>query len=104
MLSEELLGVFTPLTETDVTVAEPGTCLLDDVVLDGEVDKVTRDRDACVEHDVEFGHPEGWRHLDLHDLGANTVSDVLVTILDGADATNVDSNRRVELECAATGG
>jgi hypothetical protein len=47
---------------------------------------------------------KGRRDLVLDDLDAGLVADDFVALLDAADTANVETHRRVELECIATGG
>jgi hypothetical protein len=54
-------------------------------------------------HDVELGLLERGRALVLHDLDARAVADDLGAVLDRLDTTDVESDRRVELERPPTG-
>ena len=84
IVAEELLGVLSALTDADLTVTEPGTGLLDDLIGDGQVDQVARGADALVEHDVELGITEGRGDLVLHHASPYPV--------DGCSATFQNQN------------
>src|SRR6202035_1770998 len=85
-------------------VREPGAALLDHFALGPLVDQVAFARDALAIHDVEFGLAERRRHLVLHDLHPRPAADHRLAILDRADAPDVEADRRVEFQRAATGG
>ena len=101
---QETLDVLAALAEALPAVGEPRPALLDDLVLDGNVDEVALAGHPLAVHDVELGLAEGRRHLVLHDLDAGAVADHVLAVLDGANAANVDADRRVELQRAAAGG
>src|SRR5690606_17443067 len=98
IFAQEVLGILTSLTKTLRIVGEPGTRLLDDASLDAEIDDLTRLGDALPIHDVEFDLLEGRSQLVLHHLDAGLVAHHLVAILDRADATNIQTDRSIELQ------
>src|SRR5580704_11956202 len=95
---QELLGVLAPLPQTLALVAEPGARFLHHASLDAEIDKLADLRNAFAIHDVEFDLLEGRRDLVLDHLDAGLVTDDLFTVLDGADAADIEADRGVELE------
>ena len=102
---EELLGVVTALTQTDVAVVEPCAALLDDTQLDTHVDELAHLGDALAEHDVKLCLTERRCHLILDDLGAGVVADELAgRVLQALHAADVDADRRIILQGAAAGG
>ena len=66
-----------------------------------QVDDLTCAGNTVAVEDFEFGHFEGRGNLVLDDFDACLIADNLVALLDCADAANVESNRRVELERVA---
>ena len=101
VLVEEGLGVLATLTEPRVSEGVERAGLLQHLVRDPQVHEVGLTTDATVrpmEHHVELGHPEGRRHLVLHDLGTRPAADDPVGVLDLLDAAQFDANRRVELQ------
>ena len=60
--------------------------------------------DAFRVHDVELGLPERRRHFVLHHFNANVGADDVLFFLDRSDATDVESQRRVELQRLAARG
>src|SRR5688572_26261801 len=69
----------------------------------GEIEQVTLARNAFAVHDVELTLAKRRRNFVLRDLNFRAISDDTIAVLDGADAANVESQRRVKLEGAATG-
>src|SRR6185436_8835364 len=103
VLFQEGLGVFAALAEPLAAVGEPGPALLDDVALDALIDQVTLAGDPFAVHHVEFRFAERRCHLVLHDLRTRPATDHRLAVLDGADASNVDADRGIELQRAAAG-
>src|SRR4051794_25216818 len=102
VLAQEALGVVASLPQPRVAVGEERPGLRDQVVLERQVEDAALRRDALAVLDVELGLAERRRHLVLHDLDADTVADRLGALLQGLDATDVQTLRRVELERATT--
>src|SRR5512146_323697 len=100
---EVQLCVLTPLADLLTVVAVPRARLVDDPRLGRNIEHQARVADAFRVHDVELGLLERRRHLVLDDLYADVRSDDVFLVLDRPDATNVEPNRRVELERLATG-
>ena len=71
---------------------------------DAELDDLAFARDALAVEDVEQRLAERRRDLVLDDLDPRLVADDLLAALDGADAADVEADRRVELERVAAGG
>src|SRR5436190_3512914 len=101
MIDQELLRVLSALTDALAGEGEPRAALLDDVHLRREIDEVALFRDALTVEDVQLDLLERRRHLVLHDLHARAVADDVLFLLEGADATDVEANRGVELERVA---
>src|ERR1035437_9162831 len=100
---QELLGVLPALADAFALVAEPRTRLLHQVSSDRQVEQVAFARDTFAIHHVELGFAERRGGLVLHDFYPGARTHHLVAILDRADAPDVDTNRRVELQGAAAG-
>src|SRR5439155_8175669 len=96
-------GVLPSLSDPLFAIGEPGPALLDHVPIDRQVEKLPLPGDSLVEEDVELGLLEGSRDLVLHHLHLHAAADVVVAFLDRADASNVQPDRRVELERAPAG-
>src|SRR5690606_30728013 len=74
-----------------------------ETVLDTKVDERALARDANTVQNVKLGLLEGRRHFVLHDLDTGAVADCLCTIFERLNATNVKTNRGVELQSLAAG-
>src|SRR5262245_55525550 len=70
ILAQELLRVFTALTETLAGVRKPRAALFDDALVDREVEEIAGFGNPFAVHDVELGFPEGRCDLVLHHLDA----------------------------------
>ena len=85
-------------------VAEPGTALFDDALLESEIKKRSRVRNAFVIHDVELGLGEWRRDLVFHDFDLRAIAgNRAVAVLDRANTADVDTNAGVEFERLAAG-
>src|SRR5690349_14330052 len=104
MLLQEHAGIFLALANALALVAVPGAGLLDDVLRAAHVDDLAFARDALPVHDLEFGFAERRGNLVLDHFDAGLVADDLFAILDGADATDVETHRGIELQRVTTGG
>src|SRR5690606_40308859 len=76
--------------------------LLDHTVINCHVEEAALTGDALAEHDVELGLPEGRGHLVLGHLDPHPVAHCIGAVLDGLDATDVETDGGVELERTAT--
>src|SRR6185369_4873545 len=85
-------------------VAVPGSRLLDDALGRTHVDDLAFARNSEAVHDFELGLAERRSHLVLHHFHAGLVADHFFARLDRADAADVETDRRVELERVAAGG
>ena len=74
-----------------------------DIEFHAEVDNLTQFADTFTEHEVELAGAERRSHFVLHHTYFHTIADVLVAVLDGLRAADVDTHRGVELQCVATG-
>src|SRR5687768_10427219 len=104
VLLQELARVVLALADLVAGVGVPGAALVDDLVRDAELDDLAFARDAFAIEDVEQRLAKRRGDLVLDDLDAGLVADDLLALLDRADAADVHSHRRVELERIATGG
>ena len=104
MLQEEILGVFSPLSQARLAVGVKSASLLDDVLVHANVQQVAHLADALVEHDVELGHAEGSCDLVLDDASAHAAADDLRPLLERLAAAQVDTDGAIELERPAAGG
>src|SRR5690606_27511777 len=81
------------------------TGLVDDTSLHAQIDDFALARNAGAVHDVEFGLLEWRRDFVFNYLDAGFVTHHFVALFNGADATNVEPDRRIELErITACGG
>src|SRR5712691_5811498 len=103
MLLQIEFGVFAALADPLAIIGEPRPRFLDDAGLDAEVDQLAALGNSLAVHDVEIDDLERRRHLVLDDLDAGLVADHLVAVLDGADAADVEPDRRIEFERLAAG-
>src|SRR5438093_13784292 len=56
ILAQEVFGVFTTLTKTDITNIEPRAALLDEAHLQTKIDQATFTRNTLAVHDIELCH------------------------------------------------
>src|SRR5690606_6389568 len=101
MLDQELPRILLALTDTLAVIAVPGARLLDNALLRAEVEDLAFSRDAVPIENLELVRSERGRHLVFHHLDPSLVAEHLVTLLDRADAADVQTNRGVELERVA---
>src|SRR5580693_6034388 len=95
------LGVLTSLANALSVIGKPGARLLDDAGLNAQIDQFAALRYPLAVHDIEIDDLERRRHLVLDDLDARLVADDLVTLLDRADAPNIEADRGIEFERVA---
>src|SRR5882762_5966980 len=103
MLLEPEPRVLAPLSDALLAEGKPGAALLDEIPLDGEVQKLPFPRDSFVIEDVELRLLERRGDLVLHDLDLDVAPDDALSVLDRADAPDVHAHRGVELERTAAG-
>src|SRR5215203_5585317 len=98
VLLEELLCVLPALPEAFVAVCEPGTALLDYIVLDADVEQASLTGDPLPVHHVELHRLERRRYLVLYDLDPGLVAHSVVADLERADAPDVQTHAGIELQ------
>src|SRR5208283_1239282 len=101
---QERAHVLAALADALSLEAVPGAALVDDAVQRGEVEGIALLGDSLAVEDVELGVAEGSGDLVLDDLDLGARADDDVSLLDRADAANVDAHGGVELERLAAGG
>ena len=101
--SQEGLGRLTALAKPLALVCEPGSGLVDNLVLDRHVEHRALLGNARAVHDVELSRLERRSYLVLDDLDPHTVANDLAIDLDAVHAPDVHAHGREELERAATG-
>src|SRR4051794_24741352 len=101
---QEVAGVLLALAELVPFVRVPGTGLLHHALLDADVDQPALAAEALAPEDVELGLLERRGDLVLDDLDPGAAADGVGALLEGLDATDVEADRRVELQRTATGG
>src|SRR5438034_7977956 len=101
MFPQEGRGVLAPLPEPLLVEAEVRPRLLDDLTIEPGLEHGAFPGDPRAVDDVELGLFERRRDLVLDDLHADAVADRLDPLLQGLDATDVEPDRRVELQRAA---
>src|SRR5205823_9897631 len=104
ILLKPLPRVVTTLADALALVGVPGAGLLDDPLLDAGVEHGAGLRDALAIHDVELGLAERRRQLVLHDLDLGAHPDRLRADLDRVLPSDVEPDRGIELQRAATCG
>ena len=103
VLEQELARTITPLPQAGLPVAEPGAAPLEDPVVDAQVEDLTQLVDALVEQDVELHLAERRSNLVLDDRRLGPRANGQIAVLQRADPTDVDPDRRVELQRASAG-
>src|SRR3954469_8050553 len=104
VVAQEGADVLLALAELVALVRVPGAGLADEALLDPGVDEAALAAEAGAPQEVELGLLERRGHLVLDDLDTHPAADRLGALLEGLDAADVEPDRRVELQGAATGG
>src|SRR6185312_2921706 len=100
---QEVARILLALAQLVALVGVPGARLLDDGVLHAEVDQTALAGDTRAVENVELGLLEGRRHLVLDDLDAGAIAHGIRAVFQRFDATDVETNRGIELERLAPG-
>ena len=100
---EELPSLLFSLAKLQVAIAEPSAGAADDLLLHAEVEDVAFVADAVGVHHVEFGDAERRGNLVLNDLCPHALADDFFTLLELADAADIDPAGSVELQRPAAG-
>src|SRR5690606_23344306 len=85
-------------------ITKPGSRLVNDALLHTQIDNFTFPGNPCTVHDVELGLLKRWRHLIFYHFDTGLIANDLVRLLDGSDASNIQANRGIKLQCVATRG
>ena len=101
---EELGGIRFTLAYLVPFIGVPGARLIDEVELYTPINHLAHVVDASAVHDLELRLTEWWRDFVLHDLDAGFVTHHFVALFDRPDTSDIQSHRRVELECITTSG
>src|SRR5690606_37074344 len=96
--------VLAALPQALAVVGEPGARLLDHAGLDAQIEQFAGLGDAFAIHDIELDLAERRCQLVLDHLDARLVADDLIALLDRADASDVETDRGIELQRIAAGG
>src|SRR6266850_90765 len=103
VVAEVLLGGLAALTDARLAVIDPRARLVEHAGGHAHVEQPTLARDALRREDLQLGDAERRRHLVLHDLDLHAPADDLGAILDRLDRTDIEADRRVELQRLAAG-
>src|SRR5258705_5014198 len=98
VLAQVLLRSLAALADPLLAVVDPRAGLVEDSGGHAHVEQSTLARDAFGGEDLELGDAERRRHLVLHDLHADAAAHDLGAVLDRFDRTDVQADRRVELQ------
>src|SRR5581483_8345799 len=101
---QESTDIVLTLPDAIALVRVPGAGLVNDALSAGELNDLAFAGNALAVHDLELGLTERGSDLVLHDLHAGHVSGHFLAILDGADASDVQAYRGVELQRVTAGG
>src|SRR4051794_21078436 len=104
VVTQEGADVLLALAELVALVRVPGAGLADEAVLDAGIDDAALAAEPETPDQVELRLLERRGDLVLHDLDADPAADRVGALLEGLDAADVEADRRVELQRAATGG
>src|SRR5580704_8928856 len=100
---EEDTRVFAALAHAFAAETDPRAGLLEDTLVHTQVNEIAFARNAFAVENVEFGFAERRSYLVLYDFAAGARADYTIAFFDGLDATNIETDRRIELERAPTG-
>src|SRR5699024_2627555 len=104
-LLEEQACLLLTLTQLITLIGEPRSGLLHDAMVNRQVDDGGFPGYTLTVDDVELGDLERWGHLVLDDLGTGAVADRILTVLEGLDAADINTDGGVELQrLTARGG
>src|SRR2546423_6115958 len=95
-----LLRVLATLAESLALVREPCTTLFNYAIVRREIEQVAFLRNAFAVHDVELGLAERRRDFIFRDFHLRAIAHDAIAVLDRADATNVETKRRIEFQRA----
>src|SRR5215217_3348658 len=102
MLFEIESGVVAPLTNAFTAIGKPGTTLLDNLTLHGQVEQLASSANPIPIHNIKFHLPKGGGNLIFDDFHTCPVADHLLPALDGIQATNIQPDRSIEFERVST--
>src|ERR1700722_12846754 len=97
-------NIFATLADALARVAVPCARLLDDVVGYRQIENIAFARDTLAIENIELSLAEGRGDLVLDDLDLGARANDRIAFLDGRNAADIDADRGIELERAATGG
>src|ERR1044071_5488819 len=98
ILTQGHFCIFTALTQPFAFVREPGATLLHRSLSHSEIEQITFTRNALAIHDVEFTLAERRRNFVLCHLYFGAIANHSIAVLNRADATDIESKRRVNTE------
>ena len=96
MLFQIQLGILASLTDTFPSVSKPGSTLLDDVALHGQIEQLAGVANAVAVHNIKFHLPEGRGHLVFDNFHPRAVADHLLTRLNRVETANIEPDRGIE--------
>ena len=106
MISQVLLSIFRSLTDFFIIVGVPSTRFFDDIQISRNLNQLTCLRNAFSVHDFYKGFLEWRSNLIFNnlDLGFFTNIGILLitSSLDLSIATDIQTDRSIELQCTAT--
>src|SRR5437868_2782586 len=102
MFSQELLRLIAALSHALTVDAEPSDRLLNQLIFRREIEKVTFVRNPFAIHEVELDLAKWRRHFIFHDLYGCAVTDDIFAVFNRADATDIETNARIELQRVTT--
>src|ERR1700722_12405142 len=103
MFSQELLSIFSPLADALARIAKPRASLFNYTGLDSQIEQLASSADAFTIHDVKFDLAERGSHLVFYNFDARLIAHNLVSLLYLTCTTNLQPNRRIELQRIAPG-
>src|ERR1041385_2697309 len=98
---EQVLYILTSLAEAFTGIREPRTAFFYHIVIYSEIEEIALFRNSLAVHNVEFGLSERRGDLVFNYLDARPVANIFVTLLDRADAADVETNAGVEFQSLA---
>src|SRR6266566_3534237 len=93
ILAQEVFGIFTPLTKTNIANVEPGATFLDEAHLETKIDQATLTRNSFTVHDIELCHAERRSYFILDHTHTSATAHHILTLLDRICTTNIQANR-----------
>ena len=98
-----LFRILPALSDLGVVVRVPCPAFYDYAAVRRQIQNISFSGNPFAEHDIKFCLPERRRDLILHHFDAGTVAHYFAALLQRFDPADIQTDRRIELQSAASG-